>query len=400
MIKAALILASDDKGLQPVFGIPAVRRLFLLIHQAGLEAIHIIGHVNSLTPIFSDCIASPSFHHVENPALLDRVVEGIGLSREEEVLVLKANYVIDRCSFARLIEASDSSGRYFMEAMGDNPAEGLYVARFADLVFLLRSLWSSDGLNLKVLDKWEKVSGIAGLPYVIGKEKERMKISEAKLIAALSCQTATDDGFLARHFDRKVSRSISKKLVNSKVTPNQITLAGMTIGLIGAFLLSRPGYWPQLIGSLLFLFCVVADGVDGEVARLRLEETPFGHYLDVVTDNIVHIAIFVGIAFGLYHETGEVGYLRVLWFLVGGFGLCALAVYQCILKRNPNELKQSSKSLQLMSLLTNRDFAYLVVALAAVHRLNWFLLGAAVGTYLFAGALWVMRICEKRATPH
>jgi phosphatidylserine synthase len=35
-------------------------------------------------------------------------------------------------------------------------------------------------------------------------------------------------------------------------------------------LLSRAGYWPKLVGSLLFLLCIIVDGVDGEIARLNL----------------------------------------------------------------------------------------------------------------------------------
>jgi len=169
------------------------------------------------------------------------------------------------------------------------------------------------------------------------------------------------------------------------------------IGLTGAFFLSLPGYWKHLFGSLLFLLCVVIDGVDGEVARLRLQETSFGHYLDVITDNIVHVAIFVGMALGLYHGTGDGRYIQALWFLLGGFGLCAVTVYFCILRLSPEVLKQSPKVMRLMALLTNRDFAYLIVVLALIHRLQWFLFGAAAGTYLFAAILWTLSLYQKRA---
>ena len=49
-----------------------------------------------------------------------------------------------------------------------------------------------------------------------------------------------------------------------------------------------------------------------------------------------------------------------------------------------------------MALLTNRDFAYLVAAFALFHRLDWFFIGTAVGTFLFAGTLWVINLYEKR----
>ena len=37
--------------------------------------------------------------------------------------------------------------------------------------------------------------------------------------------------------------------------------------------------------------------------------------------------------------------------------------------------------------LMNRDFAYLLLALALFGKLHWFLWGAAFGTYIYAGAL-------------
>jgi hypothetical protein len=41
-----------------------------------------------------------------------------------------------------------------------------------------------------------------------------------------------------------------------------------------------------------------------------------------------------------------------------------------------------------------------VVASALIHRLNWFLIGTTVGTYLFAATLWVMGLQEKRKISH
>ena len=219
-------------------------------------------------------------------------------------------------------------------------------------------------------------------------------------IGSLAMPAMADDGFIARHFDRHISRRISSRLARTPMTPNGVTLVGMTIGLTAAFLLSLPGYLPHLLGSLLFVFCVIVDGVDGELARLKLQESRFGHYLDITTDNLVHLAIFVGIAFGLYHDTGNARYLRILWVMLGGFGLCLLAVYQCILRLSEDQLKASPNVIRFMALLSNRDFAYLIALLALVDRLNWFLIGSALGSYVFAAALWIIRYREgRRAAP-
>jgi 1L-myo-inositol 1-phosphate cytidylyltransferase / CDP-L-myo-inositol myo-inositolphosphotransferase len=141
---------------------------------------------------------------------------------------------------------------------------------------------------------------------------------------------------------------------------------------------------------------VVLDGVDGEVARLKLQETAFGHYLDIVTDNIVHLAIFIGLGVGLYRQTGDRLYLQLLWFLLGGFGFCAAAIYK--VSSAGSDKPRSRVVDRLTGLLGNRDFAYLLVVLAIIGRLNWFLVGAAAGTYIFAAVVLAFGLRWRRSS--
>jgi phosphatidylglycerophosphate synthase len=395
-VKAAIILAPDENGRLLVFGIPSARRLVLLAFQIGVQTVHLLGRVDSLRPILSDLLPLESFHPVEDPERLDPVVNGLNLPAADGVLVLKANHVIDKYSLMRLTETAAQQNFCSLRTKENGEFDGIYVVPPADLVPLLKILWSPSSCSPGLLDKARPVRGASGLPYAVENGPDQTEISETKLVAALPSQTEERDGFLARHLDRRVSRLVSKRLAHTRIAPNQITLTGVTIGLIGAVLLSRPGYWPPLIGSLLFLFFAVMDGVDGEVSRLRLLDSRFGYYLDMITDNIVNVAIFSGIALGLYHDTGDGIYLKILLVLLGGFGLCAISVYFNILRRSRDELKQSSKITRFMALLTNSDFAYVVVVSALIHRLNWFLIGTTVGTYLFAATLWAMGLREKR----
>ena len=396
-VKTAVILAPDEKGLLPIFGISSIRRLVMLILRIGVQRIYVIGHVNPLRPIISELLSPDSFHALEDPKLLDQVLNSLTLPGEENVLVLRANHVIDQYSLTRLIEVGKGLNLYFMEATGKRGTDGIYLSSPADIPSLTHALWSPDPSRLEILGKAQYVQGASGLPYSIDRGEDQREISEGKLVAALAFQTSERDGFFARHLDRRLSRLLSRRLAHTRVTPNQITLFGAAVGLIGAFFLSRPGYWSHLIGSLLFLFFVVMDGVDGEISRLRLQDSQFGYYLDMITDNIVNVAIFSGIAFGLYHDTADGMYLKVLLFLIGGFGLCAISVYYNILTRSEEELKHSPKVKRFMTLLTNSDFAYLIVVLALIGRLQWFLFGAAAGTYLFAAILWALSLYQKRA---
>ena len=395
MTKTAFILAPDDGGAQPVFGVANVRRIVLLTSKLGFNNVHLFGRTESLTPLLSDLLPPESFHAADNPAELHRAIEQIAVEKEVRILVLKANLVIDRLSLVEFLQAEEDAAILHMGLAGNGNSDGIYLTYPSELSQIVELLWSPENISPPLLNKAKLFHGRDGLPRTVGQIPGDGKISEEKLFGALAAQTAKTDGFMARHFDRRISQFFSSRLVRTKVTPNQVTLMGVSIGLTGAFLLSLSGYWPHLLGSLLFVFCVVVDGVDGEVARLKLMESRFGHYLDITTDNLVHVAIFIGIAIGLYNDTGNRLYLWALWFLLGGFGVCAIAVYKFILSVDAEVLKRSPKLLRLMKMVSNRDFAYLVAFLAIVDRLNWFLLAAAIGTYLFAGGLWYLSSREK-----
>ena len=45
------------------------------------------------------------------------------------------------------------------------------------------------------------------------------------------------------------------------------------VGLTSAWMFASPSYWMRVLGSLLFLFSITVDGVDGELARLTMSET-------------------------------------------------------------------------------------------------------------------------------
>ena len=100
------------------------------------------------------------------------------------------------------------------------------------------------------------------------------------------------DGFMARNVERPISLRIARRFASTAITPNQITLLSVGIGLCGAlFFLSAHWFW-QTIGALLFLAHSILDGCDGELARLKFHESRFGGIIDYWGDNVVHIAVF------------------------------------------------------------------------------------------------------------
>ena len=221
--------------------------------------------------------------------------------------------------------------------------------------------------------------------------------AERTLVRQLAAATAATDGPIAR-FDRAISTRLSRHIVRTPLRPNHITMIGTGIGCLAAWSLAQGTYLSGVIGTLLFWFAVIIDGCDGEVARLKFQESFFGYVFDVTTDNLVHVAIFIGLGVGLYRAAPDGQLFWLVALLVGGFA-CATAATMLTLVRQPPAQDQRPRSprgklrqrlLRGFEALMNRDFAYVLLGLALIGHLDWFLWGAAFGTYAYAAALVVV----------
>jgi phosphatidylglycerophosphate synthase len=213
------------------------------------------------------------------------------------------------------------------------------------------------------------------------------------------------DGFMSRHVDRKVSLALSRRLASTSITPNAMTLISVAIGLSGApfFLSPRPAL--QTVGALLFLLHSIVDGCDGELARLKLQESRWGGILDFWGDNLVHVAIFGAIAVG-WSLTARASWPLLLGAaaVLGTLASATFAYTQTM--REPKEgplfthvTTSDAPGSKLVNALARRDFIYIVLALSLFGKANWFLALAAVGAPAFFVALVLLgRRPETRPT--
>jgi phosphatidylglycerophosphate synthase len=215
--------------------------------------------------------------------------------------------------------------------------------------------------------------------------------AETQLLRSLGRE---GDSVLVRTVDRRLSQAITRRLMHTPVTPNQMTILSATVGLLGAVCLAQPTQVWQVLGSLLFLLSTIMDGCDGELARLTFRESAFGAKLDLVMDNVVHLFLFPCIALGLYRRNAETLYFVLGALALGGI-LVSIAVYlPYLLRRQPMQ----STLARVHQHLASRDFAYVLPVLALLDGLQWFLWATTVGTYIFAIA-WVVITARERRQP-
>jgi phosphatidylglycerophosphate synthase len=186
------------------------------------------------------------------------------------------------------------------------------------------------------------------------------------------------EGFMSRHLERRISLALTRRLVGTRITPNAMTLVSLSIGLLGApfFLSTAPLY--QIVGSLLFLTHSILDGCDGELARLKFQESPMGARLDFWGDNLVHVAVFSCMAMGWSLAGGS------RWpLLLGALAITGTAASAYLVAQRDGGAAAAGPPGRLADAVANRDFIYLVLVLACFGLAHWFLIPVALGTPIF-----------------
>jgi phosphatidylglycerophosphate synthase len=150
---------------------------------------------------------------------------------------------------------------------------------------------------------------------------------------------------------------------------------------------------------LLFQFAAVIDCCDGEVARLTFTESAFGAWLDIAMDNVVHMAIFAGIAVGAYQQTA--GQAEAWIPLALGAAAVLGNASSFVLVTRAQKIKAASGwktpvhaawSEFMLKNVASRDFSVIVLIAALLGKLDWFLWMASAGSLVFTALmLWVIR---------
>src|SRR5947208_1460956 len=122
--------------------------------------------------------------------------------------------------------------------------------------------------------------------------------------------------WLDLRFFRPIGIRIARALYSTGISPDQVTLWSLLVGLVAGQLLVYQDRWIDVIGFVLFIVSDVFDSADGQLARLRGTSTRFGRALDGINDNLRFVNLYFHLMYRLMH--GGVWWAGVLLVALAG----------------------------------------------------------------------------------
>ena len=93
-------------------------------------------------------------------------------------------------------------------------------------------------------------------------------------------------------FFRPAGLALVRAVEPTRITPDQVTLASLAMGLVAGHLFWYQSAAVNAVGLALFIVSDILDSADGQLARRRGTSTHFGRMLDGVADNLRFLNLY------------------------------------------------------------------------------------------------------------
>ncbi len=210
---------------------------------------------------------------------------------------------------------------------------------------------------------------------------------------------------------RHLSYRLTPILLKTPITPNQITIISLLLGLICAACFAQGNWIAGIIGGLLLVTSYTFDNCDGEVARIKKLSSEFGAKLDDMSDWMVDASFFAALGYGTAQANGQ-----QFWFWLGLAAAAGAFIdyivdlrYEANKTKDPDAISREEQATEpkqpedgldwiiyIFHKLSRADFCIIVLGLA-LFNVKWILLPfAAVG----AQAYWITDLFERARGYH
>lgn len=343
----AILFCNSPAGSTCIAALTLLDRLVVAVHRGGCGPIHVV------------CAGPP-------PALKRSRALGIAVQTTTTVPAVSGDVLVVDCHW--LFQAGDvkavmaqrgrlvtSEGELLPVGIADGSA---ITASEVDAILASRPAVRASGVTGRVTDV------------------QSAKATERKLWASLG---SSSDGVVDTYFNRPLGRFLSKSLIHTPVTPNQVTVVSALVGLVSAYYFAQGNYQAGIIGAILLQLSALIDCVDGDIARVVFKESPIGKWLDLGLDQVVHVAVFATIALGLHRAAVDAPVMALGISAVAG----AIISFPVVVRARRLSTTEDSKLEKFIDAASTRDFTALILFLAVISRLEWFLWLTGVTVHIF-----------------
>ncbi|MDJ0868000.1 MAG: hypothetical protein QNK03_17980 [Myxococcota bacterium] len=421
--RLCVLVAPARRGVEstPFFGLTAVERTALAFSRAGVRRFVVTGDPEAAAaveatlrggrcsrlavrraPSLAAAVAGGAAYLARTDCHYDRQLVGrfVAATRESHDSVVAVDFRDD---------AGARGGEHPEEVAVWSEEPGARVQRVA------RGLVGRDGILVGLAfatPGWARAAAsdgadvwLSGLGSLLGREPvESWAVRErwhavrrpadvpATRREVLAGAVGVGDGLIAHYLNRPISLRITQRLLSRSVKPWQVSVAsfGMTLLAGLSFAIGH-----ATTGGLIAQCASVLDGVDGEIARLRYQDSAFGGVYDALLDRVGDAAVIGGMT--LYAWLMGAGTLAVA---LGFAAVAGSSLSMLVKEKYGTQFRRpwaSEREGRWRWLLLGRDGRLFLTAVAGITgQVELVLAYLAVGTHVHAGA----RIVRIRAEVH
>lgn len=127
-----------------------------------------------------------------------------------------------------------------------------------------------------------------------------MNLQQNKPTLESSLKSVDTEEFIDIHFYRPMGYHWALFFNRLGITPNQVTIASIFIGVAAGICFYFTSFWMNLLGVFLLIWANTYDSTDGQLARMTGQKTKLGRILDGACGDFWFISIYVAIIFRLW----------------------------------------------------------------------------------------------------
>ncbi|MDR0769217.1 MAG: CDP-alcohol phosphatidyltransferase family protein [Dysgonamonadaceae bacterium] len=127
-----------------------------------------------------------------------------------------------------------------------------------------------------------------------------MNLQQNKPTFESTLKSRDTEEFLDIHFYRPVGYRLALFFNRLDVTPNQVTIASIFIGIAAGVCFAFSSFGINLLGVFLLIWANIYDSVDGQLARMTGRKTELGRILDGACGDFWFLSIYVALIFRLW----------------------------------------------------------------------------------------------------